>query len=326
MSLGLDAQDEKLKQTLAAIDKMEKNWQDTIQGFSQNIEQMATLFAMNALVEGLPVPDESTFNIPHDDVTNDPQTAHESKCSDITSKSSEWNIGDTIQYKYNKSSDKCAPCDNWYEGEGVIVANEQSMVKVKLSYGCITFKLENLQLHTTATAITASSSSSTTDEQLPRRFFVYGTLRDDDDSNACWTKSFVKDCIGQDALLYGFKLYKLSQANYPFALKTNSNDCVVGRLLYWNEDREFFVEKLQIADGIEGYHEADSEHNLYQREVVDVVIAGTKETEKAIVYYRTNASKLMQNAIAIPYGDWLKRNHVASCTQLVNTNTWIDNP
>eukprot|EP01083_Nonionella_stella_P055845 147222_1 len=38
---------------------------------------------------------------------------------------------------------------------------------------------------------------------LPQTFFVYGTLRDDDNSNAYYTKDFVQNCTAKHAKLYG---------------------------------------------------------------------------------------------------------------------------
>jgi len=127
-------------------------------------------------------------------------------------------------------------------------------------------------------------------------FFVYGTLRPDDDSDASWTKSFCEGLSSQVAFLPGASLY--IDGSYP-AVCLEQTQCSV---------RGFFLEptvatgiaaKLLDADRIEGYPD------LYHRAVVNVrTEAGVDRL--AYVYHKTgklNRSKCER----IPDGDWLSR-------------------
>eukprot|EP01084_Bolivina_argentea_P012397 23232_1 len=214
--------------------------------------------------------------------------------NEIENSDRKWEIGDKIEYKYKNENNNLT---EWCYGCGVIlelyILNDMDMVKIKLSYGVIKFELNKIEITKVM-------------NELPERFFVYGTLRDDDNSNTVWTNNFVKDCIAQNAKLYGFKLFKFTHCNYPFVMKTNDqNDYVCGRLLYWHENNKIFNKKLKEADQIEGYEENNNQNNFYEREVVEVV-TDDKQIFKAIVYYRTDVK--VEKAIEIPYNDWLKRN------------------
>ena len=49
------------------------------------------------------------------------------------------------------------------------------------------------------------------------RFFVYGTLRDDDTSGAPWTAYWTANAsFCSYAKVHGFKMYKSKKSNYPF--------------------------------------------------------------------------------------------------------------
>eukprot|EP01084_Bolivina_argentea_P302932 522962_1 len=140
---------------------------------------------------------------------------------------------------------------------------------------------------------------------LPQKFFVYGTLRDDNNTNAYWTKDFVKNCVAENAKLYGFKLYHSNDCNFPFAVKTNNkNDYVIGRLLRWNEGTELFEQKLKNADEIEGYVSYLNKNNLYERQIVDVMDNNNNKT-KAIVYFRKQTINKTKD-YEIYGGDWLQ--------------------
>merc|ERR1719195_1869213 len=61
-------------------------------------------------------------------------------------------------------------------------------------------------------------------KHLPQRFFVYGTLRDDDNSGALWTSSFTKGVSHAfDAKVYGFKMYRSKRHKFPFAIRTHNS-------------------------------------------------------------------------------------------------------
>ena len=111
-----------------------------------------------------------------------------------------------------------------------------------------------------------------TPDALPHRFFVYGSTRDDDDSGNAWTSKFITGCKGYDAKIYGFKIYKHKQQNFPFAIRTDDeNDFVVGRLLEFGSD--LFADKLSHANRINGYDpNKKEEENYYQQVVVDVYV------------------------------------------------------
>ena len=154
---------------------------------------------------------------------------------------------------------------------------------------------------------------------LPSRFFVYGTLRDDDSSGAPWTKPFTKG-VSQafDAKVFGFRMYKSRRLKFPFAVRTNNaKDFMVGRVLQWN-DRHKFHEKLLIADKIEDYDSTriDEADNEFLRDVVDVHITNTVDgqsesitssTAKAIIYYQKMPAIGVFQCDAIPNGDWMNR-------------------
>lgn len=140
---------------------------------------------------------------------------------------------------------------------------------------------------------------------LPPRFFVYGTLRDDDPSaKAPWNRDFVRGAVGKPATLPGFKLFGARGANFPFALRAGPSDRVVGRLLQWNESAFFVQQKVDAADHIEGFVAEGDPSNLYDRCVAQVEDAQGRLVP-AIVYHMQPGK--VRHAFEIAGGDWLCR-------------------
>merc|ERR1711933_53179 len=140
------------------------------------------------------------------------------------------------------------------------------------------------------------------------KFFVYGTLRDDDNSGAPWTAYWTKNVsFCSYAKVYGFKMYKSKKANYPFAIQTNNpNDYIMGRLLQWNNPNTF-QQKLLEADHIENYDENDFDG--YTRSIMDVetIQDGITDCTKAIMYFQQFGTKSLINCDEVPDGDWMNR-------------------
>ena len=164
-----------------------------------------------------------------------------------------------------------------------------------------------------------------------RHFFVYGSLRPDDDSKQSWTKNAVSGLYARKARLCNAKLYQEEYAcavllvDSPSSIKSSGNsssgsdnNSVMGYVLSTN-DEQLFKEKLRLFDQIEGYNYDGSPNNLYDRTVRDVELIPstsnvnnnsnrssiqTRGSVKAYVYHRTNQCKREK---LIPSGDWLQR-------------------
>eukprot|EP00927_Polykrikos_kofoidii_P051786 TRINITY_DN45574_c0_g1_i1.p1 TRINITY_DN45574_c0_g1~~TRINITY_DN45574_c0_g1_i1.p1 ORF type:complete len:661 (-),score=107.08 TRINITY_DN45574_c0_g1_i1:71-2053(-) len=159
-------------------------------------------------------------------------------------------------------------------------------------------------------------------------FFVYGTLRPDDDSGAPWTQSFCEGLNAEAALLFGASLYVES---YPSLCLEQTRCSVRGTLLTppmdatgRRPDPDVMRAKLAEADRIEGYP------GLYDRAVVSVEVLDSHQAEtaesdtatcatvaapgkaarsrrrRAYVYHRTNRFDRSQ-VHCIADGDWLSR-------------------
>eukprot|EP00930_Biecheleria_cincta_P067945 TRINITY_DN5492_c1_g1_i1.p1 TRINITY_DN5492_c1_g1~~TRINITY_DN5492_c1_g1_i1.p1 ORF type:complete len:641 (+),score=118.51 TRINITY_DN5492_c1_g1_i1:113-2035(+) len=135
----------------------------------------------------------------------------------------------------------------------------------------------------------------------PTGFFVYGTLRPDDDSGAAWTNRFCEGLAAEPAFLAGASLYVESFA----ALCFEQTRCSVrGVFLTPDVDGKssavkVLETKLKDADSIEGYPD------LYDRTVATVETASGKLV-RAYVYHRTGRVDRSEHA-CIPDGDWLSR-------------------
>jgi len=129
-------------------------------------------------------------------------------------------------------------------------------------------------------------------------FFVYGTLRPDDDSGAAWTKDFNENMSAQAASLEGASLY--ADGHFPAVCLERTRCAVRGVLLTpQNQDAGLMAAKLKEADRIEGYPD------LYGRSVCLVKTAGGK-TVPAYVYHKTGRLDREQSK-CIADGDWLSR-------------------
>ena len=144
-----------------------------------------------------------------------------------------------------------------------------------------------------------------TEKELPPRFFVYGTLRDDDDSGAAWG-DWTKDCVANNGKLYGYKMYQNKLKKYPFAVKAEKKDFIVGRIVSWN-DVDIFKMKLERADEIEGYDDSDDTDNLYHRQVVECENTDNGQMIDAVFYFQDAPKDLDTSCYAVPNGDWLQR-------------------
>lgn len=142
---------------------------------------------------------------------------------------------------------------------------------------------------------TSLSSAAAVVEPSANGFFVYGTLRPDDDSGATWTQDFQTGLVGEPAWLTGASLYV---DTYP-ALCLEKTSCKVRGVLLSTTKADVFAQKLAKADVIEGYPD------LYDRTIV-TVRTSSAEQKKAIVYHRTNSVNREQ-CVCLADGDWLSR-------------------
>jgi hypothetical protein len=135
-----------------------------------------------------------------------------------------------------------------------------------------------------ATATPAASASVKAKKIRPRHIFCYGTLRDDDDTGASYTKPFLSqlgdravECVTRDGRIYGLEMWqKLAPLYqpYPYSVRSAGDSAsataaaaqpsyIQGRLHSWPSlsDAEF-AQKLAEADDIEGYeHEASDDED-----------------------------------------------------------------
>jgi len=131
-------------------------------------------------------------------------------------------------------------------------------------------------------------------------FFVYGTLRPDDNSGATWTKSFCEGLSAEVATLPGASLY--FPGSYPAVCFEQTRCAVRGVLLTPSaQDAPSAVmeAKLSEADRIEGYPD------LYDRAVATVYTASGLP-QLAYVYHRTGRFE-RELSDRIADGDWLSR-------------------
>ncbi|KAN0032065.1 hypothetical protein ACTFIV_005938 [Dictyostelium citrinum] len=171
-------------------------------------------------------------------------------------------------------------------------------------------------------------------------FFVYGTLRPDDNSQAPWTKDFVKglkfkkahfkdgilffDEFPTVSLLYSDNDHYHSEDNlsikkFDQTLMNlyNDNQCngIVGYLATIDETlitdkndiEKLFEEKLKEADVIEEYPE------VYKRSIIKVYHLNDDQVDNnqsqnnhtyCYIYHREDCSR----ETIIAHGDWVKRN------------------
>jgi len=134
-----------------------------------------------------------------------------------------------------------------------------------------------------------------------RYFFVYGTLRPDDNSKAPWTQKFLKNMIYGKARIRGARLYVDS---YPVVLypdkDATASDIVTGYVVTTQDDA-LLAEKLRYADDVEGHP------THYQRIVwdgVEILEGSGPTTVTAWVYTRSSTD---EGAKLIASGDWLQR-------------------
>ena len=136
--------------------------------------------------------------------------------------------------------------------------------------------------------------------QIPTGFFVYGTLRPDDDSKASWTKSFNEGLEAEVAYLPGASLY--IDGRYPAVCFEQTSCSVRGMLLKpaaGGSGAGLLASKLTEADQIEGYPD------LYSRTVA-TVLTDRGVTCPAYVYHRTGKFD-RTSCQRIADGDWLSR-------------------
>jgi len=140
--------------------------------------------------------------------------------------------------------------------------------------------------------------------------FAYGTLRDDDNSGAPWTKPWIQGVIGQDAFVRGVRLFQEEGVTWPYVvLSPSQRDVVHGRLLHW-KDGDTFAARLRASDEIEEYEPGNS-FSLYQRTVIKVYLSTkngstghTGSPQKAWMYYQR---RITPHSSLVPGGDWMLR-------------------
>jgi len=138
--------------------------------------------------------------------------------------------------------------------------------------------------------------------------FAYGRLRADYDADH-------PDLGGTwiEALAVGFKLYKASEEQFPFAVYTgNENDVLHGTLRTWSGVDEA-RRALAAVDELEGVNDAEPLKGNYRRTVTEVswaVAGGGHGSTMAFLYYQEWPLEHLSRCKLYGDGDWL-RSHVA---------------
>lgn len=143
----------------------------------------------------------------------------------------------------------------------------------------------------------------------PCTFFVYGSLRPDDDTGMPWTRNFADKTISKPATLSCARLYEDSyacvvlgrgaQTDAPIGTldpDVTQEDQVQGYAVRPRVDKVSLSSLLKEADSIEGYP------SLYKRNVVTIKLDNGQEMD-AFVYHRPECEKDKH----IPSGNWLER-------------------
>lgn len=126
----------------------------------------------------------------------------------------------------------------------------------------------------------SSSSQQPAPAALPaaRLFATYGTIRDDDDSGAEWTRAFLRGLVppARTGAVRGFAMWRNARDNWPWAVPVDSatdgdTSVITVRALNFGDSAAAFAAKLAEADEIEGYRPDGS--GQYDRVVVDIRLA-----------------------------------------------------
>jgi len=134
-------------------------------------------------------------------------------------------------------------------------------------------------------------------------FFVYGTLRPDDDSGKPWTESFCANLHAQAAMLKGASLYIVGGDGFPSLCLEETRCSVRGVLLsvdfHAEGGQDLWLAKLAEADQIEGYP------SLYDR--TQVIVQTLNATSHAAYVYHRSGRFDREAALRLADGDWMSR-------------------
>merc|ERR1711991_441527 len=144
-------------------------------------------------------------------------------------------------------------------------------------------------------------------------FFVYGSLRPDDDSGMPWTKRAVRGFKFAKAHIYGYTMFDYQYASVRRnTAKDEEGSSVLGYVLTVDSsvlaeenisEAEFLEAKLNEFDSIEGYVPGCKD-SLYERCVCNAFIIADGKVVKCWIYLRNNIDENV--ARKIPEGDWLQ--------------------
>lgn len=160
---------------------------------------------------------------------------------------------------------------------------------------------ERLSAHQTVAILTFPICTM---ETGARFFFTYGTLRDDDDSGAPWTKQWIADCVACNGTLHNAMMYQDPDVPYPYVVLSEGDGAVKGRLVTFSDD-DLFMKRLREADVIEGCVEGTPESECWYHRVVLPV---TKDDGTAVQAYVYVHKAKRPHAKVVPHCDWIKRN------------------
>lgn len=198
-----------------------------------------------------------------------------------------------------------------------------------------------------AAAASPSSSAAVVDYSDPevRHLAVYGTLRDDDDSGAVWTASFLRGCTSaRGGTVRGARMYWSAEGSWPFAMLheqssarsaeppaaataatcEHESDLLHVRLLTFESSSAAFAAKIAAADEIEGFSpDRPNSHEYVRRKIwVDVepdaaTVAAQSSSSApsqpqripAWLYIKEHGltSEVLAGHERIEHGDWMKR-------------------
>eukprot|EP01083_Nonionella_stella_P065725 172404_1 len=180
----------------------------------------------------------------------------------------------------------------------IIKIEDKMNVTIKKDGGYSSYSVNKVIIHLDTEPIMNDDDDFKNEDELPHRFFVYGTLRDDDESEKKWTARFASLGKASNAKLYGYKMYQNKSADDPFAFAVrtdNNNDCIAGRILTF-DNTNLFNTKLFDADQFYGYkrNPHHPEKALVNRTIVNVDIDHDNSKLEAIIYHQDDDCKIQE--------------------------------